>query len=107
MMLQQRAPMSQQQRLHQQQPGPQGQGTQMMMTRPGMQMQQHPRQRELFVQRAPPPHYGGPSPAGGLPNSSPIMHPQGPSPVPTYQPGPSPQQMQQPSPGGMLPMQPG
>ena len=58
------------------------------------------------MQRAPPPHYGGPSPAGGLPNSSPIMHPQGPSPVPTYQPGPSPQQMQQPSPGGMLPMQP-
>lgn len=107
MMLQQRAQMSQlEQRLHQQQPGPQGPGGQMMMTRPGLQMQQHPRQRELFVQRAPPPHYGGPSPGGGLPNSSPIMHPQGPSPVPTYQPGPSPQQMQQPSPGGMLAMQP-
>ena len=57
--------------------------------------------------RAPPPHYvGGPSPAGGLPTSSPGMMPQGPSPVPSYQPGPSPQQMQQPSPGGMLPMQP-
>merc|ERR1719154_417340 len=107
MMLQQRAQMSQlEQRLHQQQPGPQGPGGQMMMTRPGLQMQQHPRQRELFVQRAPPPHYGGPSPGGGLPNSSPIMHPQGPSPVPTYQPGPSPQQMQQASPGGMLAMQP-
>ena len=54
--------------------------------------------------RAPPPHYvGGPPQAGGLPTSSPGMMPQGPSPVPSYQPGPSPQQ---PSPGGMLAMQP-
>ena len=58
------------------------------------------------MSRAPPPHYvGGPSPGGGLPTSSPIMQPGGPSPVPSYQ-GPSPQHMQQPSPGGMLAMNP-
>ena len=58
------------------------------------------------MSRAPPPHYvGGPSPSGGLPTSSPIMQPGGPSPVPSYQ-GPSPQHMQQPSPGGMLAMNP-